>query len=150
MTKYDYKYHLASQKWPNTNINRSPRNDWIRIYHSAKGRPFRSFLRLKRWSRVLWWPKVTTNANSLQFTWLTQCDSGTWGWITVRAHKVQGTVFFETPLTPLSTQKRTLTHSFFERMDCSNPQKSDKFLCAHLPTIGAHPPIKSINLPQNI
>ena len=31
MAKYEYEYYLVSQKWPNTNIFRLPRNDRLRI-----------------------------------------------------------------------------------------------------------------------
>ena len=49
--------------------------------------------------------------------WLTRCDSGIWGWITVLAHRVV--------LAAPSTQRRTLTHSFFHRIGWSSHQKSE-------------------------
>ena len=56
-----------------------------------------------------------------------------WGWITVLAHKVV--------LAVPSSQRRTLTHSFFQRIGWSGHQKSEsavQFSSVHLWRIGAH------------
>ena len=132
MTKYEYKYYSATQEWPNTNTNiiRLPNNDRIQISFGfpkmikfykqmqillsfPKGRPPRPVVSLTMWCwihRVLWWLKPTTNAKSFQSIWLTPCDSGLWGLITVLAAP--------------STKRRTLTHSFLQRIGWPSHQKS--------------------------
>ena len=139
MTVFEYKYYLATQKRPNmnTNINQLPNNDQIQISFGfpkmieyylqiqillsfPNGRPPRPVLSLTRWCLIRWvpwWLKLTTNANSFQSLWFTICDSGIWWWITVLAHKVI--------LVAPNIQRRTLNHSFFQRIGWSGHQKSE-------------------------
>ena len=99
MNENKYKYCSASQnqKWLNTNIIWLLKNDQI-LYTNT------NFVELpkRRASKTsseahkvilnspspLMTEAITTNVNSFQSIWLTQCDSGIWGWIAVVAHRV--------------------------------------------------------------